>query len=1032
MKFTDLFIKRPVLAATVSLLILVLGLRAVTSLPVREFPKTESATITVQTVYFGADAQTMAGFITQPLEQAIAQAQGIDYMSSSSTPGVSMITATLRLNYDGNRALTEISALVNAVKNQLPQAAQQPVITLQTGEQTASMYLGFYSNELPSNKVTDYLTRVVQPKLSAIEGVQSAEIMGGRTFAMRAWLDPVRMAAHGVTASDVNAALAANNFLSAIGNTKGQMVSVSLTADTDLHTADEFRNLVVKADGNNVVRLSDVADVRLGAENYDFNVAFDGQRSVFIGIKAAPDANVLSVISAVRKAFPEIQAQMPTGLTARMVFDATDYIRTSITEVAKTLVEALVIVSLVIFLFLGTLRSVVVPLIVMPLSLIGAFLVMLMLGYSINLLTLLALVLAIGLVVDDAIIVVENVDRHMKNDHSPFKAALFAARELAAPIIAMTIVLVAVYIPVGFQGGLTGALFTEFAFTLAGAVVVSGILALTLSPMMCSKLLREEDHDKPFVKRIDRVADAVRDRYRRILHSALDTWVVVIVFGALILAGNVYLFKTASSELAPQEDQGIVLVSTQGPPTATIDQMGLYSKQVFDIASKLPEFTHIFQIDGAQGVNSAFAGIMLKPWDERDRSATDVQQALTPELNDIAGARAAVFQFPSLPGAFGLPVQFVIKTTEPFPNLYQVSQDVVAKAQASGMFFFVDSDLKIDQPQVTVALDPDKIAALGLNQRDVGAALSAALGGNYVNYFSMSGRAYRVISQVAQTFRQNPDQLENYYIKTADGRMIPASTVAHLTWDTVPQSLNHFQQLNSATISGVITPGVTLDQALAFLNTSLQEVAPSGYAADYAGQSRQLQQESGGFLMTLMFAIIIVFLALAAQFESFRDPIVILVSVPMAIFGALLFINLGVSTLNIYTQVGLVTLVGLISKHGILIVQFANDAQRVHGMGKREAIEEAAAVRLRPILMTTAAMVLGVLPLLLASGAGAAGRHSIGLVIFTGLAIGTLFTLFVVPAMYMLLGQDHQAERAADGEPDAGGDPMLPAPAPQP
>src|SRR5579875_3670200 len=1021
MKFTDLFIKRPVLAATVSLLILVLGLRAVTSLPVRQYPKTENATITVQTAYYGADSQTMAGFITQPLEQAIAQAQGIDYLTSSSTPGVSFITATLRLNYDGNKALTEISALVNSVKNQLPAQAQQPVITLQTGQQIASMYLEFSSSRLAPNQVTDYLTRVVQPQLNAVEGVQNAAILGGRTFALRAWLDPVKMAAHGVTASDINNALAANNYLSAIGTTKGQMVSVNLTAATDLHTVDEFKNLVVKANGNDIVRLQDVADVTLGAENYDFNVAFDGQHAVFMSVNAAPDANVLDVIDRVRQVFPSIQQQLPAGITGRIAYDATDYIRTSIREV----VETLLIVTVVIFLFLGTLRSVLIPVIAMPLSLIGAFLVMLLLGYSINLLTLLALVLAIGLVVDDAIIVVENVDRHMKEHQTPFQAAILAARELAGPIVAMAIVLVAVYVPVGFQGGLTGALFTEFAFTLAGAVAISAIVALTLSPMMCSKFLREEDHDKPFVKRIDKVADWVRDRYRTMLHSSLDTFVVAIVFGALILLGNVYLFKTAKSELAPGEDQGIVLVNTQGPPDATITQMALYSKQVFDIARSLPEYQHIFQIDGAQAVNNAFAGIMLKPWGDRSRSADQIQQEVQQKVSQIAGANMAVFQFPSLPGAFGFPVQFVIKTTEPFENLDAVSQAVLAKAKTSGMFFYVDSDLKIDQPQATLTLDRDKVAALGLTQQSVGAALSAALGGNYVNYFSISGRAYRVISQVPQVDRLNPAQLDNYYIKTASGGMIPASTVAHLTYQTVPESINHFQQLNSATIGGVIGPGVSLGQALQFMRDTLRQVAPSGYAVDYAGESRQFMQESGGFLFTLMFSIIIVFLALSAQFESFRDPVVILVSVPMAIFGALLFINLGFSTLNIYTEVGLVTLIGLISKHGILMVQFANDAQRLHGFSKRDAIEEAASVRLRPILMTTFAMVLGVIPLVIAGGAGAAGRHSIGLVIFTGISIGTLFTLFVVPAMYLLLGQDHHAERAEESE-------VLPPPAPQP
>ncbi|MBV6422688.1 MAG: Efflux pump membrane transporter BepE [Steroidobacteraceae bacterium] len=1026
MKFTDLFIERPVLAATVSLLILVLGVNALTSLPIRQYPKTQNATIAVQTVYFGADAQTMAGFITQPLEQAISQAQGIDYVTSSSTQGTSQITATLRLNYDGNKALTEISALVNSVRNRLPQAAQQPVITLQTGDQIASMFLGFTSTTLPTNQITDYLTRVVQPQLNAVEGVQRAEILGGRTFALRAWLDPVKMAAHGVTASEVNQALAANNYLSAIGTTKGQMVSVNLAAATDLHSVDEFRNLVVKSRGADITRLRDVADVTLGAENYNSIFAFDGQPTVAIGINAAPDANVLDVIAGVRKVFPAIQAQMPAGLTASIDYDGTDFIRASIAEVVKTLVETLVIVTVVIFLFLGTLRSVLIPVLAMPLSLIGAFVAMQFLGYSVNLLTLLALVLAIGLVVDDAIIVVENADRHMKDARSPVEAALLAARELAAPIVAMTVVLIAVYVPIGFQGGLTGALFTEFAFTLAAAVVVSAIVALTLSPMLCSSVLRGSDHERPLVRRIDRVSDYLRDRYRGLLHASLDTRAVAIVFGALILAGNVYLFMTAKSELAPQEDQGIVLVQTQGPPNATITQMATYSGQVFDAAKSLPEFTHTFQFTGMGAVNQGFTGIMLTPWEERDRSASQIQQALQAPLGDIAGARMAVFQFPPLPGAFGMPVQFVIKTTDPLQSLHDVAEQVQAKAQASGMFFFTNSDLKIDQPQATVMLDRDKVSALGLTQQSVGAALSAALGGNYVNYFSISGRAYRVISQVAQVDRLNPAQLDNYYIRTPGGEMIPASTVARLTYQTVPESINHFQQLNSATISGVIAPSVSLGSALTFMQDALREVAPTGYSADFAGQSRQYIQESSGFLLTLLFAIVIVFLALSAQFESFRDPLVILVAVPMATFGALLFINLGLATLNIYTEVGLVTLVGLISKHGILMVEFANDLQRQQGYGKRAAIEEAAVVRLRPILMTTLAMVLGVVPLVAAAGAGAAGRHSMGLVIFTGLSIGTLFTLFVVPAVYLVIGTNHQARRTGEG------DLALPGPEPQP
>ncbi|HEY8623584.1 MAG TPA: efflux RND transporter permease subunit [Casimicrobiaceae bacterium] len=1015
MNFTDLFIRKPVLATTISLLILVLGVRSLTSLSVRQYPKTQNAVVTVSTAYYGADAQTVAGFITQPLEGAIAQAQGIDYLSSTSVSGVSAITATLRLNYDANRALTEINTQVNSVRNQLPPEAQQPVLTVQVGQTIDAMYMGFFSDVLPNNNVTDYLVRVVKPKLDSVEGVQTAEILGARQFALRAWLDPTRLAAYGVTATDVRTALSSNNFLAALGTTKGQMVSVELTAGTSLHSVDEFKKLAVKQKDGAIVRLEDVATVTLGAENYDFTTAFGGRNAVFIGIKVAPDANVLEVAQRVRAVFPEIRAQMPNGLTGEIVYDGTKFISSSIDEVIKTLIESLLIVSIVIFLFLGSLRAVAIPLIAMPLSLIGTFFVMLMLGYSVNLLTLLALVLAIGLVVDDAIIVVENVDRHMKEEgKSPLEASLIAARELGGPIIAMTVVLVAVYVPIGFQGGLTGALFTEFAFTLAGAVTVSGIVALSLSPMMTSRIFRSEQESGRFVRFIDRQFERLHHGYQRLLHGTLDTWSVPVVMGLILLGGVVYLFMTSKSELAPQEDQGVVLSQIVGPPNATSQQMNAYAKQVFDIAHELPEFNQMFQITGVPTTNQGFGGVLFKPWSERSKSAAQLQQELQQKWNSIAGARVAAFQFPPLPGSQGLPMQFIIKTTEPYQNLNEVTQAILQKAQASGMFFFVDTDLKLDKPQTTVEVDRDLVATLGLTQQDVGAALGAALGGGYVNYFSIAGRSYKVIPQVLQVDRLNADQVLDYHIRTADGSLVPASTVARQKTSVVPEGIAHFQQLNSASIFGVYSPAVSQNQVLDFMRKALAEVAPSGYSVDYSGVSRQFVQESGGFAVTLLFAVIIVFLALAAQFESFRDPIVILVSVPMALFGALIFINLGFSTLNIYTQVGLVTLMGLISKHGILIVQFANQLQRA-GKTKREAIEQAAAVRLRPILMTTAAMVLGVVPLVIAAGAGAAGRHAMGLVIFSGLSIGTLFTLFVVPAVYMLLAADHHAQASSAG-----------------
>lgn len=1005
MKWSDIFIQKPVLSIVVSLLILLLGFKAVKSLPVNQYPKTENALVTITTAYFGADPATVAGFITQPLEGAIAQAQGIDYLSSTSVSGLSTITATLRLNYNANAALTQISTQISSVKNQLPPQAQASVLTVQVGQSTAAMYMGFSSDVMPNNSITDYLLRVVKPKLDSVIGVQNAEILGGRKFALRAWLDQSKMAGLGVGAADVYKAISANNFLSTVGSTKGDMISVDLVAGTDLHTLDEFRQLIIKSNGSDIVRLEQVATVSLGSEDYSTNVAFSGKQSVFIGIKVAPEANLLDVAKRVRDAMPEIQRQFPVGLKGEIVYDSTKFITTSITEVIQTLVEALLIVTVVIFLFLGNFRAVLIPIIAMPLSLIGTFFVMQLLGYSINLLTLLALVLAIGLVVDDAIIVVENVDRHMKEGKSPFESSILAARELGMPILAMTVVLIAVYIPIGFQGGLTGALFSEFAFTLAGAVAVSGIVALTLSPMMCARFLKHDESPGKFALKIESVFNRIESQYQKALTSVLSTWQVMIVMGALLLVAVVYLFMTSKAELAPIEDQGIVLMQASGPPNATVNQMQTYADQIHEMSSKEPEYQQMFQITSP---TSSFGGVILKDWDERKKNATKFQQEMQAKWNTIAGVRVAAFQFPALPGAQGLPVQVVIKTTESYENLNDVSQSVLDQLRRSGMFFFIDTDLKINKPQDVLEINREKLAALGMTAQDLGVELSAAMGGGFVNYFSVAGRSYRVIPQVLQTDRLNSDQILNQTIRTPKGELVQVRNFAQIERRVVPSTINHFQQLNSATISGVSTPFVSEAEVLGFIAKTLKEVAPNGYSIDYAGPSRQFVSESGGFVQTMIFAIIIIFLILAAQFESFRDPLVILVSVPMAIFGALIFINLGLTSINVYTQVGIVTLMGLISKHGILIVEFANHLQ-AQGRTKLEAIIEASSVRLRPILMTTAAMVFGVVPLVIATGAGAAGRSSMGIVIFTGLSIGTLFTLFVVPAMYYFIGADHQA-----------------------
>lgn len=1013
MAFTDIFIRRPVLASVVSLLIAIVGLRAFQSLTVQEYPQAENAVITVTTVYTGADAELVQGFITTPLEREIASADGIDYLQSFSQQGVSTIQANLKLNYDAYEALTQITSKVNKIRSELPAESEDPTIDLSVGDTTASMYMSFYSEVLDNNQITDYLTRVVQPKLQTVQGVQKAEILGARTFAMRIWMQPERMAGLGVTPADVYSALRANNVLAAVGQTKGSMISVDLTAATDLHTADEFRNLAIREDGDTLVRLGDVATVVLGAESYDVEVQFNAQEATFIGINVVPGANVLDVIGDVRELFPDIVEQFPQGLSASITYDATRYIEDAISEVRATLTEAMIIVIIVIFLFLGSVRSVIVPAVAVPLSLLGAGFVMLVLGFSVNLLTLLALVLAIGMVVDDAIIVVENIHRHIEDGMAPGEAALVGARELGGPIVAMTITLVAVYAPIGLLGGLTGTLFVEFAFTLAGSVLISGIVALTLSPMMCSKLLKShgDEAQTGFAGFLDRQFTKLENGYERRLHGALDTVPVILVFGAVVLVSCYFLFSTARSELAPEEDQGIVFMLSTGAPNSTIDQTSLWAEYLVGKVGENDAVANIFQINGVgfsgPATNSAITGAVLKPWSERDKSNKQAQQELQGAGAEIPGLDTAAFIPPPLPGAGnGFPIQFIIGSTDESRAIYEVTQEFLNRLRESGMFMFVETDLQIDKPQVEVEIDRDKVAAMGLSMQDIGSNLGAMLSGGYVNRFSIQGRSYKVIPQVAREDRLNPDQLGTYHIRTPDGQMVPLSTVVSMEEVVRPRMLMRFQQLNAATIQGVPLPGVALGDVLNFMDQTAQEILPEGYSVDYAGQSRQFKAEGSALVATFFFALVIIYLVLAAQFESFVDPIIMLVTVPMSICGALIFVSLGLTSLNIYSQVGLVTLIGVIAKHGILIVEFANQLQTRDGYEKRTAIEKAAAIRLRPVLMTTAALVIAVVPLILASGPGAASRQAIGIVIASGMTIGTLFTLFVVPGMYMLLGRD--------------------------
>ncbi len=1023
MHFTDLFIKRPVLATVISLMMLVIGLRAFEALSVRQYPKTENAVITVSTTYYGADPDVVAGFITTPLENVIAQAAGIDFMTSSSQSGASKITVNLVLNYDSDKALTEINTKVNSVLNQLPPGTQQPVLNIRIGESVDSMYFGFLSEVMSPNQITDYLVRVVQPKLQAVPGVQIAEIVGPKNYALRAWLDPQKLAAVGLTATQVGQALQSNDYIAGLGNTKGQMIQVNLTASTNLHTLTEFQNLVLKQVNGVVVRLKDVANVTLGDDDYESQANLYGRKSVFIGIQVAPAANLLEVLKGCRAAYESIKPQFPTGLESTVGYDSSDFVNAAISEVERTLIEAALIVTVVVFAFLGSLRSVLIPAITIPLSLVGTLVMMLIFGFSINLLTLLALVLAIGLVVDDAIIVVENVNRHIDEGLKPIPSAILAARELGGPIIAMTVVLAAVYVPIGFQGGLTGALFTEFAFTLVGAVTASAIIALTLSPMMCSRLLKAHvvgarGWQDRLIDTIDHNFERVRGYYERLLRSALQTLPVIVVFAAIVLVSLFFLFTSAKTELAPTEDQGFIGNLATAAPDATLEQKQIYARQIYDKLAVYPEEYIAFQIVTP---GPFITGMVMKPWSQRKRTTMALLPLVQQDVAQVTGARVISFPQAPLPGSTGaLPVQFVIETAQPFDKLSEVSQAFMQEAQKSGNFIILDNDLKLDQPQSTVVIDRDKVAALGLQMSDVGAAMGGLLGGGYLNYFSLDGRSYKVIPQVQQRFRLNTDQLLNYYIPTASGTPVPLSTVATITTKTIPESLNHFQQLNEASISGVLMPGVSMGEALKYLQDLAKRTLPQGYSVDYGSQSRQYIQESSSFLATFGFALIVIFLSLAALFESFRDPLIILVSVPMSLAGALVFIALGIggATLNIYTEVGLVTLMGLISKHGILIVEFANGLQ-LQGKSKREAVEVAAGIRLRPILMTTAAMVFGVVPLIVSSGAGAVSRFNLGLVIAAGMSIGTLFTLFVVPAAYVLLAADHSRLRAQAEEREA-------------
>jgi multidrug efflux pump len=1023
MRFTDLFVERPVLATVVSLLILLIGARAALQLEVRQFPELESTTVTVSTAYPGADSDLVKGFVTTPLQQAIAEAEGIDYLSSTSALGLSTIEARMVLDYDANDALSEIQAKVASQRDILPEAVRDPVITSTTGESTALMYIAFFSESIAASNITDYLAREVQPRLQALAGVGKAQLLG-RAFAQRIWIDPLRLAAIDMTASELVDILLQNNFLAGVGRTRDEMVRIDLKSTTDVATPKAFEDLVIKQVGGSIIRLGDIARSELGSETYSQTNKYKGQTSTYVAIELAPGANPLDVAARVRDELPGIRQQLPAGLQVELAYDASEFIESSIREVMVTLVEAVLIVLVVIFLSLGSLRAAVVPSVAVPLSLIGGAMIMLLLGFSLNLLTLLAMVLAIGLVVDDAIIIVENVHRHIEQGESRFEAALNGAREMATPVIAMTTTLIAVYAPIGFMGGLVGSLFSEFAFTLAGAVLISGVVALTLSPMLSGKILKPHGNPSRFEGAVERSFDRLANGYQSALGWTLEAIPAVVLFAVVVLGSIVFMLQLSKSELAPNEDQGILLYQGQAPQTATLEYMEKYGDQLQERFEQLPGYDESFMLLGSFGPNSVFGGFKLKPWDERDVSQFEVQPMLQEAVSDVTGLRTSVFSQPSIPGSGqGLPLQFVITTAQSYEQLDEVANEVIGRAMETGLFGFLQKSIEFDRPLTRIVINRERVADLGLSMADVGRELSTLLGGGFINRFNMQGRSYEVIPQVERELRAAREQLADYYIRADNGELVQLGSVVDFEQSVEPSQRTQHNQLNSMAIEGVVVGGASMGEAIAFLERTAEETFPLGFTYDYKGESRQFKQQGSALVITFFLSLLVIYLVLAAQFESWRDPLIILISVPLSVAGAMSFIMLGASSMNIYTQVGLITLIGVVSKNGILIVEFANQLQVDKGLNRHQAVIEAASIRLRPILMTSVALIVAMIPLLIATGPGAESRFAIGLTIATGLGIGTVLTVFVLPAFYCLLARDHSSRReASSGEAaEAGG-----------
>jgi multidrug efflux pump len=1017
MSFSDLFIRRPVLSTVLALMILLLGFQGIFNLSIRQYPEVEETAITITTAYPGASADLIQGFISAPIARAVASTENIDYVTSASRPSSSTVTVQMKLGSNPDIALNEVLSKVQGVRGDLPDESEDPVIVKGTGEQFAMMYISMQNPNMTPEQLTEYIERVVRPRMSTVEGVADVQIFGAAEYSMRVWIDPIKLAARGVTAAEVLTAINESNFLSAPGKTENEYVASSITVRSTLQTPEAFAALPLRSNNGNVVRLRDVARVELAAANTDTRVTFNGKPGIFLAIFPTPAANPLTTAGAIHEIVPTIQETLPLGMTIEIVYDSTEQISASIEEVFKTIGEAVIIVIVVILLFLGSFRSVLMPIVTIPLSLIGVCFLLFTLGYSINLLSLLAMVLAIGLVVDDAIVVVENIHRHMEEDNmSPMQAAFNGMREISSAVVAMTITLAAVFAPLAFTGGLTGALFREFAVTLAGSVVISGIVALTITPMMSARILRAGSHSR-FQRIVDSTFGRVENIYERLVSGSLKYRPVTLMIVVALVATTGFMFTKTASELAPEEDQGFLLSLVTAPRYATSDYTESYVNQILGLVDDLPETRARFSAVAFGGgqTNSAFVGFAFKDWAERTRSSKELQEDITGRLGKVAGVEAFVFAPPTLPGSGGgLPITMVVRSTGDASQVYEAAEDIKNKAQASGRFLVVQNSMTFDAPQVTVTIDRDRAAALNLPIADIGRTLTLLVGGAEVAQFDRESNSYDIIPQVPQNFRDNPEKLAEYFVRSASGEMVPLSAVVKISNNASPAVIEQFNQLNSATISALPLPTVTTGDGLRTIEDIARESLPDTFFIDYTGQSRQEKEQGYTIIIAFAAAVLVIYLVLAAQFESFRDPLIIMMSVPLSIFGAIVPLNLGLGTLNIYTQVGLITLIGLITKHGILLVEFANQQRELHGMRRREAIVASARVRLRPILMTTAAMALGVVPLIISSGAGAAARYSMGLVIFTGILVGTMFTLFVVPMFYTFIASKdlpHHAEK---------------------